>query len=142
MIRSLLVGQPYLWWYFKRGLLAQNRIWIFYSSADPPDCKSLKLNFKTLPHVWLGLCSLCTIFLFAGFAFHTRLRFYWDQYLAEMGQLLTQNLRFGSGPLLATTECCTPGCTNTFVKPESSLYLSYMSRKRKWKTKYFVSMCL
>ena len=46
----------------------------------------------------LGL-SVCTIFLFAGFAFHTRLRFYWDQYLAEMGQLLSQNLRFGSGPL-------------------------------------------
>ena len=43
--------------------------------------------------------SVCTIFLFDGFAFHTRLRFYWDQYLAEMGQLLSQNLRFGSGPL-------------------------------------------
>lgn len=92
----------------------------------------------------LGL-SVCTIFLFAGFAFHTRLRFYWDQYLAEMGQLLTQNLRFGSGPLpaVATAESCTPGCTKTFVKPESSLYLSCVARRnpKRMKKQYLFIEC-
>ena len=89
----------------------------------------------------LGL-SVCTIFLFAGFAFHTRLRFYWDQYLAEMGQLLTQNLRFGSGPLpaVATAESCTPGCTKTFVinlNPVCICHVCHGEIQRGWRNNIF-----
>ena len=86
--------------------------------------------------------SVCTIFLFAGFAFHTRLRFYWDQYLAEMGQLLTQNLRFGSGPLpaVATAESCTPGCTKTFVinlNPVCICHVCHGEIQRGWRNNIF-----